>query len=90
MTDAAISPDGTMLLVKTGTVVYAYNLSGTTVAGALGLRAVHRGHGTEERRTLAGARRSWRETTAGFVHRRRGHQDRSTADCPPAVWSFTV
>ncbi len=35
MTDAAISPDGTMLLVKTGTVVYAYNLSGTTVAGAL-------------------------------------------------------
>jgi hypothetical protein len=36
MTDASISPDHTMLLVKSMTVVYAYPLAGRTVAAALG------------------------------------------------------
>ena len=35
MTDASISPDATMLLVKTLTTTYAYNLSGRTVTTAL-------------------------------------------------------
>jgi hypothetical protein len=36
MTDAAFSPDGTMLLVKSINTVYAYDLRSTTVATALG------------------------------------------------------
>jgi hypothetical protein len=35
MTDASISPDHTMLLVKSQTVVYAYQLAGSNVATAL-------------------------------------------------------
>jgi hypothetical protein len=36
MTDASISPDRSMLLVKTLSVTYAYNLAGTTVGATLG------------------------------------------------------
>jgi hypothetical protein len=35
MTDASISPDHSMLLVKSTTVVYAYRLAGTTLTAAL-------------------------------------------------------
>ena len=74
MTDAAISPDGTMLLVKTGTVVYAYNLSGHDRGGGPGLRAVHRGQGTEEEGPRLG--RGDRGTRRRRVRDdRRGHQD---------------
>jgi hypothetical protein len=38
MTDASISPDRSMLLVKTLSTTYAYNLAGTTVGAALGTR----------------------------------------------------
>lgn len=36
VTDASISPYGSMLLLKTMTTVYAYSLAGSTVAEALG------------------------------------------------------
>ncbi len=88
MTDAAISPDGTMLLVKTSKTVYAYDLRGTTLAAALGAVPC----------VVATARRAkdpgWGEAIVarddgGFVTLAEGSKTQHSG-LASAVWSFSV
>ena len=88
MTDAAISPDGTMLLVKTSKAVYAYDLRSATVATALGGAPC----------VAATARRAkdpgWGEAIVaqddgGFVTLAEGSKTQHSG-LASAVWSFSV
>ena len=88
MTDAAISPDGTMLLVKTAKTVYAYDLRTTTIAAAL----------AEVPCVVATARKAkdpgWGEAIVarddgGFMTLAEGSKTQHSG-LSSAVWSFSV
>jgi hypothetical protein len=88
MTDAAISPDGTMLLVKTAKTVYAYDLRTKTIAAAL----------AEVPCVVATARKAkdpgWGEAIVarddgGFTTLAEGSKTQHSG-LSSAVWSFSV